>query len=98
MTTRTPTFKSAFLAGLSLTTYFVALSIMMVTDLLSLSLIVKVSAVTAVTVPTMGSPWASKSPAHKTTASKQRTIRFNIWLSPLSNDGVHGYSQEGRYR
>src|SRR5438093_347402 len=47
MTTREPTLRSVFLAGLSLTMYFVFLSSMMTTDLLSLSFTVKVSAVTA---------------------------------------------------
>src|SRR5437867_9076016 len=56
MTTREPTLRSVFLAGLSFIIYFVVFSSMMVTGLLSLSFMVKVSAVTAVTVPTIGSP------------------------------------------
>src|SRR5262249_24625297 len=78
ITTRAPTFRSAFFAALSFTRYFVVFSNMITTGLLFLSVIVKVSAVTAVTVPMIGSPWAYSSPTNKTTASKQRTNRFNI--------------------
>src|SRR5438477_11395506 len=82
MTTRTPGFRSVFLAALSFIKYFVFFSSMIVTGLLSLPVMVNVSLVTAVTVPRTGSPCASNRPAHNTIAAKQITNRFNIeWVS-----------------
>src|SRR5262245_51076168 len=78
MTTRTPVFRSAFWAGLSFIRYLVVFSSMIMTTLLFLSLIVKLSLVTAVTVPIIGSPCAYRSPTNKTIATTQRTNRFSI--------------------
>src|SRR5207249_9646269 len=83
MTTLAPTFRSAFLAGLSLIRYFVPFSNMITTGLLSLSFIVNVSFETAVTVPIIGSPCASNNPVNKAIMTKQTANRFNIVVFSL---------------
>src|SRR4051812_9962414 len=78
MTTRAPTFKSVFFPGLLSRRYFVVFSSIMTTGLLSLSLMVTVSAATAVTVPMMGSPCAIASPVRSTKAVRLIKILFNM--------------------